>query len=91
MNATVGDSAQPDLGFGAARVALAALWSAAVPSPEVFATPRYRFLESLEVLTAVASARLLQAQVGAANVLRLTPTGWDGDALSITVTSVDEN
>jgi len=91
MNAAVGDSAQPDLGFGAARVALAALWCAAVPSPEVFATPRYRFLESLEVLTAVASARLLQAQVGAANVLRLTPTGWDGDALSITVTSVDEN
>ena len=90
MNATVGES-HLDLGFGAARVALASLWCASVPSPEVFATPRYRVLESLEALTAAAAARLLQTQADAANVLRLSPSGWDGDALSISTASIDEN
>lgn len=91
MNAIVGESPHLDLGSGAARVALAALWCVSVPSPEVFATPHYRLLESLEVLTAAAAARLLQTLAGTANVLRLSPAGWDGDALSITPTSVDEN
>ena len=91
MNATVGESPHFDLGFGAARIALAAVWCGAVLSPDVFATPRFRLPESLEVLTAAEAARLLQRLAGAENVLRLTPAGWDGQALSIAATIVDED
>jgi hypothetical protein len=89
MSAPIGESPNTEVNLGAARIALASLWCAALAGHEVFSLPRYCIVESPHVLTAAAAAQVLRSRVNDPKPLRISPAEWDGEALSVITASVE--